>query len=279
MKIVLAGSPTLVLPTFESIWQNHKIIAVITQPDQKKGRGMKWKATPVASWASNHKIRVFKPNKMIDIYDDLKALNFDLLITFAYGQMVPNKILKLGIFPPLNIHGSLLPKYRGAAPIHHALLNGEQELGISLIEMTKQMDAGPIYFQASQLIDNNTNYDQAQLVISHLAKSNINLWLQKIATNDVIPQAQPSNFSLAPKINKCQAQIFPTSTLAKAKCLIRAFSSVPGAFTFINNVRYKLFDYTNSALKGCLKIKLQDGFLFISDFQMAGKKRKRIATR
>ena len=173
MKIVLAGSPEISVQAFENIINNFHVVAIVTQPDKPRGRGMKTSPTPVAILGAKHNIKVFKPHKIGQIKDDLVALDFDLFLSFAFGQYVPSSILNLGTYKPLNIHGSLLPKYRGAAPIHYAILNQDQEIGITLMEMTKEMDAGNMLFKASAKIESHTTTGQAFDIISDLAADNI----------------------------------------------------------------------------------------------------------
>ena len=277
MKIILAGSPKIAIATFVKVIENFDVVAIITQPNKKQGRGMKWRETPVSTLANKYDIKIFKPQKINDLYEQLNLIDFDLLLTFAYGQFIPVKILNLGKYPPLNIHGSLLPKYRGAAPIHHALLNGDLEIGITLIEMTKKMDAGKMYFQAKQSINEFTNFDMCLEIISKLASDNIVTWIKKIKLENVNPKKQSSNFTIAPKINKHFGLIDANLSIKEATRKIRALTSFPGAYTFINGKRYKLFNYVFENKKGFLTINLKDGKIFISDFQQEDKKRKQLS--
>ena len=202
MKVILAGTPKIALETFEKVIENFEVKALITKQDAKQGRGLKLQESPVACLGKKHNILVLKPTKIKDAYKQIKTLNCDLLLTFAYGQFIPQSILDLFPLKPFNIHGSLLPKYRGASPIHYALLNNEKEIGISLIEMVKEMDAGNIYFQAKEKITSETDLKQAFKIISTLAKKNIVSWLKQIQTNKLSPIGQGDNFTLAPKIPK-----------------------------------------------------------------------------
>lgn len=173
MKIVLAGSPSISVKAFEEVIKNFEVIAIVTQPDRPQGRGMKMQKTAVAELGEKYKIKTFKPEKIGDIFEQLKQLDYDLLLSFAFGQFIPPKVLSLGKYKPLNIHGSILPKYRGAAPIQHAILNGDSEIGITLMEMIKEMDAGNMYAVAEVAIDKSTNTSQAFEIISNLAAKNI----------------------------------------------------------------------------------------------------------
>ncbi len=273
MKIVLAGSPQISVKTFETIINNFDVVAIVTQPDRKQGRGMKFYETPVSALAKKYGIKTFKPTKISLIKDELKKLKFDLFITFAFGQFVPNSILSLGKFKPVNIHGSLLPKYRGASPIHYAILNGDKEIGITLMEMIKEMDAGDIYFKAKKRISLETTTGDAFEIISNLANDNIIGWINKIENNLVRPIAQPPNFSLAPKIKKSFGEIKSDHKVDETIRKIRALNPFPSAFTFINGKRLKIFNASEVKIKNSIVIPLSDGDIYAIDYQFESKKR------
>ena len=276
MKIVLAGSPQISVNTFEKVINNFEVVAIVTQPDKPKGRGMKMEQTPVANLGDKYGIKVFKPNKISEIYDELKSLNFDLFLTFAFGQWIPTSILELGKYKPMNIHGSLLPKYRGAAPIHYAILNGDKEIGITLMEMVKEMDAGAMYFKASKEITEDTTTGEAFNIIDNLASENIIDWINKINSGDVNPIEQGNDFTLSPKIEKSFGELNNELTIYEAQRRIKGLNPFPGAFIYIDGKRIKIFNYTNEYKDGMLKIKFSDGELNINSFQYEGKKRRDI---
>ena len=272
MKIVLAGSPSIAISCFEKVIQNFNVVAIITQPDKPKGRGMKMQETPVATLAHKHSIKVFKPNKIIEIKDDLEKLNFDILLTFAYGQWIPTSILKLGKYKPINIHGSLLPKYRGAAPIHHAILNGDKNIGITLIEMIKEMDAGDMFFTASQKISDETTTGDGFKIIANLAKENIIKWLKAIESKKIIPIKQPKNFTIASKIEKSFGNLEKLK-IKEAIRRIKALNPFPGAFINIQGKRLKVFNVSLKEIPNSILLNFQDGNLFATDYQWESKKR------
>ncbi|MBX4209681.2 MAG: methionyl-tRNA formyltransferase, partial [Mollicutes bacterium PWAP] len=259
MKIILAGSPQISVKAFEEVIKNFKVVAIITQPDKRKGRGMKLQETPVSKLASKHGIKVFKPEKISYIYSSLKKLKYDLFLTFAFGQWIPSKILNITKLPALNIHGSLLPKYRGAAPIHHAILNGEKEIGITLIKMIKEMDAGKMYFYDSKEINEFTTVGKGFEIISNLAAKNIVNWLNNFKNNSFSGKEQGDFFTLSPKIEKSFAIIDSTMDAETIKRKIVGLNPFPGAFTYIDGIRYKLFMYSNEPHKNYLNIKTSDG--------------------
>ncbi len=273
MKIVLAGSPSIAVDAFRKVIENFDVVAIVTQPDRKQGRGLKLQQTPVSELAQEFGIKVFKPSKIIEIKDELEKLEYDQFLTFAFGQWIPESVLKQGKNLPLNIHGSLLPKYRGAAPIHHAILNGEEEIGITLMEMIKKMDAGQMFFKASTSIDETTTVGQGFEIVSKLAADNIVAWLKLVEEGKAKGEEQSSNFTEAPKILKTFGLIDNNLTVKEALRKIMGLNPFPGAFTFINEKRVKIFNASIEHEANSIKIDLKDGSLFITDYQFESKKR------
>ena len=271
MKIVLAGSPQISVKTFEKIIKNFNVVAIITQPDRKKGRNLKLTPTPVSLLAKKYNIKVFKPNKIIEIKKELEKLKFDLFLTFAFGQYVPLSILNLGKFKPLNIHGSLLPKYRGPAPVHYAILNDDKEIGISLIEMTKEIDAGDIYFKAKQKIDSKITTGKAFEIISNLASKKIVTWILKIINHDFKKQKQGNNFTLTKKIKKTFGELKINDYAQINYRKIKALNPNPGSYIFIKNKRIKVFDASFKKIKGALEINCKDKTLYATEYQFESK--------
>lgn len=275
MKLVLAGSPEISIKAFEKIIENFDVLAIVTQPDRPKGRGMKFESTPVAKLAEKHGIKVFKPHKIKDISKEIINLNFDMFLTFAFGQWIPNDILQAGKYKPTNIHGSLLPKYRGAAPIHYAILSGDKEIGITFMEMAEQMDSGDMYFKASKTIDEYTTTGEGFKIVSELAAENIVQWLHKIEKNEFKPESQGNNFSLSPKIEKSFAELKSSLTKGEAIRKIRGLNPFPGAFIFIDNKRLKVFDVCENNDSDSIELSFKDGNLYAVDYQWEGKSRKK----
>ena len=273
MKIVLAGSPQISVDAFRKVMENFEVIAVVTQPDRPRGRGMQVSETPVAALAREFNIKTFKAEKIGDIYEDLEKLNFDLFLTFAYGQYIPKRILELGTMKPMNIHGSLLPKYRGAAPIHYAILNGDEEIGITYIEMGEEMDAGAMYMKVSKPIDENTTTGQGFEIVSQLAAETVVDFLNKLKDGKLEPEEQHNDFTLSPKISKAECLIEKTFSTEEAIRRVNAFNPFPGAYMFINGERVKIFKLVREPKKGALNIEFKDGKLFAVRFQHEGKKK------
>lgn len=276
MRIILLGSPQYVVPTFEIIRKHFTVVAVITQPPKPQGRGFKLEPTPVATWASSHNLPLFSPSKIKTILPDLKALSFDLMLTFSYGQIIPQAILDLGSLPPLNIHGSILPKYRGAAPVHHAVLNGDSEIGITLMQMVAAMDAGPMFFVAKSPLRETATTSEAISIIASLAEANIVKWLKAVAAGQAIATPQPSDFTLSPKLDKAMQELSPNVSCQTNLRIIRALSEHPGAFTYFNNKRIKVFQAQTKLLKNAPNLRCLDGTIYFSDYQFDSKKRVKL---
>lgn len=274
MKIILAGSPEISIKAFENIINNFEVLAIVTQPDRPKGRGMKMVETPVSTLGKKHGIKVYKPEKIKDITNELFALNYDMFLTFAYGQWIPDELLYFGKYKATNIHGSLLPKYRGAAPIHYAILNGDKEIGITFMQMITQMDAGDMYFKASEKIDEYTTTGQGFEIISKLAAENIVKWLHLIEKGEYKPEAQGDKFSLSPKIEKSFAELKNDLTIEQATRKIRGLNPFPGAFILINNKRLKVFDVRDKQVDNSIELEFADGKIYAVDYQWEGKPRK-----
>jgi len=274
MKILLAGSPSIAVPAFKKIIKNFEVVGIITQPDRPKGRGKIVQQTPVALLGQRYDIKVFKPNKMSEIEQELKKLKFDLLLTFAFGQWIPTSILSLGTRVPLNIHGSLLPEYRGAAPIQRAILDGKDKIGITLMTMVEEMDAGQMWVKAWKEITPETSSDEAFKIISELAEDNIVKWLNNL--DSFSPEEQGSNFTLAPKIVKSEGELLETLDKEKAYRIVYAYNSNPGAFRIIDGKRLKIYSVSKFPKKNAIILKFNNGTLFAVDFQWEGKKRVQV---
>ncbi|UUD36759.1 methionyl-tRNA formyltransferase [Mycoplasmopsis californica] len=273
MKIVLCGTPAFILPVFAEIATKNEIVAVITQPDAKANRGQKIQENKVAAFAKNNNFLLFQPEKINDIFNQLFALEFDILLTYAFGQFIPTRILNLPKIAAINIHGSLLPKYRGAAPIQHALLNGDKETGISLIYMTKIMDAGDIIFSAKMPINPEDTTSILFNKITELALKNINYWLLKIKRNDIASVAQDESLvTFAHKLEKQDGELDKNRSIKDNINLIRAYADNPGAFTFINDKRVKVFRAQKEMVKNAPFIQVADGNLYFTKYQFESKK-------
>lgn len=275
MKIVLAGTPEFSVPIFEEIINNLNVVAIISQPDKPANRGYKVIPTPVKELAQKYNIKLFQPNKISEIKEELEKLEYDILVTAAFGQWIPDSVLKIAKIASVNIHGSILPKYRGAAPIQHSLLNGDKETGITLIYMVKEMDAGDMLAKAYLKIEEEDTSKELFEKLSNLAKENIVDWLKKLYNNQLsITQQQHSEATLAPKIEKSFSQVFLTDDYLEVYKKIKALNENPGAFILTKeNKRLKLFRASLNFVKNSIKLNFKNGDLYIYEYQYEGKKK------
>lgn len=274
IKILLLGTPEFAVPIFEEIINNFEVVGIVSQPDRPNQRGRKIGPTPVKKLAKKYKIKCYQPNKIVEILDELKQLDFDYMITAAYGQILPDSVLSLAKKLNLNIHGSLLPKYRGAAPIQHALLNGDTETGISLMEMVSKMDAGDVFAKKVCQIDEFDTSSTLFKKLSLLARDNIVSWLKDLDAGKLKREKQDdSKVIFSPKLKKDNAEITSDLTCTEAIRKIKAYEQNPGAYIVQNNKRVKIFFATKEIFKAGLKIDLKDGSIYATDYQFESKRR------
>ena len=276
IKLILAGTRHFSSQIFESLIlnKNFEVIALISQPNKVYDRNNNLIKTEVAKLAEKYHIKLFQPIKIKEIYDDLSKLDFDFFMTAAFGQFIPNSILKLAKKASINVHGSLLEKYRGAAPIQHALLNNEKETGISLIYMIDKMDAGDIINVAKTKIEENDTALEIFDKLAKLAIDNLPTWLINIYNDNISPRKQDESLvTLAPKIQNKDVELFLTDSCDKALAKIKAFNDQPGAFILINGKRLKIFRATKSKISTPLTLNFANGKLYLIEYQFEGKKK------
>ncbi|HHG73423.1 MAG TPA: methionyl-tRNA formyltransferase, partial [Persephonella sp.] len=149
MRVVFWGTPEFAVESLKALLNSkHQVVAVVTQPDKPKGRGKKLTPPPVKVVAQEHSIPVLQPEKVKsnkELYEELKRLKPDIFVVVAYGKILPKEIIELPKYKTVNVHASLLPEYRGAAPIHRAIMEGKEKTGVCIMEITEQLDAGDIY--------------------------------------------------------------------------------------------------------------------------------------
>ncbi|MHA0272812.1 methionyl-tRNA formyltransferase [Mycoplasma sp. 48589B] len=277
LKIVLAGTPEFAVPIFEEVIKHFDVVALVSQPDRPANRGYKLQSTPTKLLAEKYNIPVFQPNKISEIYDELTELDFDIFLTCAFGQLIPEKILKLPNLAALNVHGSLLPKYRGAAPIQYALWNGDEVTGITLMYMVKAMDAGDMIVKAEVKIEPTDTSDILFDKLSHLAASNIVVWLENFASGKYQPEVQnEAEVTLSPKLNKDDAYLKPELDVNEAFNRIRAFSSNPGCYYIIGEKRVKIYYASKEKVANGIKLDFANGSLWATDYQFETKKRVKV---
>lgn len=244
-KIIFMGTPQFSVTVLDGLLEaGYDVIAVVTQPDKKVGRKQKIVATPVKEFALKHNLPVYQPVKLSGSPEltELIEQQTDLIITAAYGQFLPTSFLNSARIAAVNVHGSLLPKYRGGAPIQYAVMNGDQETGITIMEMVKQMDAGDMYAQQALTI---TDQDTTGTMFTKLAILGRDLLLETLpgiiaGTVKKTPQDE-ALVTFSPNIRKEEEQLRTKMTAKQAHNVIRGLNPDPGAFMFFNGARLKVW--------------------------------------
>ena len=272
-KIILLGTPQFASQIFGKLISQFNIVAIITQVDKSSGRKKEIIFSPVKQLAIKNNIKLFQPNKIKEIYNEIQKLKPDLILTCAYGQYVPEKILKAPTNGSLNIHGSLLPRHRGAAPIQYSILSGDEYAGLTLMKMEKEMDAGDMIFKLKTLIKNKTSIDLFN-ELAQLGSQNIVKWLNCYFDKKYKLIKQSINeVTYAPKIKRNDAQILSTNTVKEALLKIQAFAMWPVAFVERNNKIIKIFKATSIKNNDAISYELADGTVYLLEIQIPGKKR------
>ena len=238
MRIGVAATPEVAIPTLNWLLQSeHSIELIITQPDRPAGRGRLLQQSVVADWADANQITVLKPEGSQELLGKIEHL--DIVLTIGYGVLLPLNILTLPKFGFLNLHFSLLPAYRGAAPAQRALLNGETQTGVTVFQLDKGMDTGPIYTQES--IEIEPSWRSFEL-LQHLADLGP-VVVQKsfeMIKNGEPPKVQEGAASIAAKIDKAEARLDFTKEVIEVSNSVRAFTYEPGAWTLWQGEPFKI---------------------------------------
>lgn len=239
------GTPDFSVPVLKGLVEKgYEVKAVVTQPDKKVGRKQKITKTPAKIAAEELDIPVYQPVKLSGSseLDELIAMNADFIVTAAYGQFLPTKFLNSAKIAAVNVHGSLLPKYRGGAPIQYSLINGDKETGITIMEMVKKMDAGDIYAQQAIEIEPEDTAGSLFEKLSYLGRDLLLETLPKISDGSVQKVAQDEEkVVFSPNITKDQERITSKMTAEEANNLLRGLNPDPGAYMMVNGKRFKVW--------------------------------------
>ena len=244
MKLVFFGTPDFAVPTLDALHDSsHEILGVVTSPDKKSGRGLKVKSAAIKKSAEKYSLPIYQPESTSSkqLHSILKQINPDIYVVVAY-KILPESILNIPHRGAVNLHASLLPKYRGAAPVNHAILNGETETGLTTFLIQKKVDTGDLLLQQSLPIDNSVTTGEALSKLSFLGADLVIKTLDALAQNKIKPIKQDGDkATFAPKISVQDCKINWSNPALMIHNQIRAFSPKPGAFTFYKNKRVKLF--------------------------------------
>lgn len=287
-RVCFMGTPHFAVAILDAlVHSNVEVVAVVSQPDKKVGRKQIIQATPVKEKALSYNIPVLQPDKIKDITSDLASLNLDLIVTCAYGQFIPEIILNTPTYGSVNIHASLLPKYRGGAPIHKAIIQGETESGITIMRMVKKMDAGDILFQRACPIYESDDFGILHDRLQELGTQMIHDYLPELFNPDLqsIPQDE-SLVSFAYNITSEEEFVNFNDTITHVVNKVRGLNPWPVAHSIIDAKKVKLFKVIKSnIISDCevgtviglideeLAVKVKDGVVLIKELQVEGKNR------
>ena len=245
MNIVFMGTPDFAEESLKAIYEaGFNISAVVTNPDKPKGRGMQKIASPVKMFALEKNIKVFEPLKVRsneELLNELKSINPDVIVVVAYGKILPKELLDIPKLGCINVHGSLLPQYRGAAPIQWSVLNGEKYAGITTMYMDEGMDTGDMILQEKVEVDPNETtgelWDRLKVIGGKLLVETL-----KQIENGTAPRIkQPENATYAPMLEKEMSKIDWNKSADEIHNLIRGLNPIMGAYTFINGKKVKIW--------------------------------------
>lgn len=290
-RIVFMGTPEFAVPALDTLVAGpHDVCAVVSQPDRRSGRGRKIVPAPVKVAAQAAGIRLMQPEKVNteELIRSIRQLSPDLLVVVAYGQILPAEFLDIPCIMPINIHGSLLPAFRGAAPIHWAMLEGCEKTGITIMKMDTGVDTGPMLLQESIAIGPDETFGSLYQRMAQLGARLVDRVITQISRGKVRETPQPEEgISHAPPIKKEMARVDWTMSAARIHCLIRAMDPMPGAYTIWKGERLRV--YSPALLEkepcrtpagtvcgvtaDCITVSTGEGCIALRELQWPGRKR------
>lgn len=284
MKIIFAGTTEFGIPTLEKLKKDYELVLIITQPDKPAGRKKELTPPPIKVWAQKNNIPVIQPEKILDSKFQIQDSNPDLMIVAAYGQIIPREVLEIPKYKSINIHGSLLPKFRGASPIQAAILNQEPNTGITLIQMDEKMDHGPILAKSEINLDGTETYPGLYRKLSELAADLIVKTLPSWFERTLKPTEQNHDrASFTKLIKRTDAKIDWSEPAKQIDARIRALNPEPGTWTNLDGKAVKILKarVLNEhkielpgkiySVEGQLVVKTLDNSLLIEQIQPEGK--------
>ena len=288
IKVVFMGTPDFAVPILEGLIENYNVVGVVSQPDKKVGRHQELVSTPIKQVAIKNNILCLQPVKVREEYQDILDLNPDIIITCAYGQLIPVEILNYPRLGCINVHASLLPKLRGGAPIHKAIIDGYEKTGITIMYMDVKMDSGDIISQRDTEIIDNDNLESLHNRLSLIGKELLLDTLPEIikGTNKRIKQNQ-DEVTYAWNIKREEERINFNITRREVFNLIRGLSPTPGAFVMLDGQEMKVYSsiisdkiFSNRKIgeitglyKSGIGVNCKDGEIILTSIKPFGKKR------
>ena len=288
LKIIFMGTPDFAVPIFKALAENYNVVAVVTQPDKKVGRKQILTPTPVKEVSALYNIPVLQPVKIRNEYEEVLKYEPDMIVTCAYGQILPKELLDYPKYKCINVHASLLPKLRGGAPIHHAIMDGYDKTGITIMYMDTKMDAGDIISRDTTAITKEDTLGSLHDRLSEMGKDLLLETLPNIISGNIKPIKQDeAEVTYGYNITKEDEKIDFTKTSTEVDNKVRALNPTPGAYTTINGKRMKVYDVRLSDRyyaktepgtivgfeKDGIRVVTGDKEIILTDIALEGKKR------
>ena len=292
LRVVFMGTPEFACPTLQKlIDRGEQVIAVVTQPDRPKGRGQKMVPPPVKVLAEKNGIGVFQPPKVRapEFIDIVKGMNPDLVVVVAFGQILPKALLDIPRFGCINVHASLLPRYRGAAPLNWCIINGETETGVTTMLMDQGLDTGAMLVKKTTPIDPEEDTKSLHDRLSDLGAETLSETLDLLASGQLHPEKQDDALSCyAPMLKKEFGLIDWNTGPQTIKNMVRGMSPWPGAFTWLDGKLLKICKVRVSGTAGAdmnapgtvlradregIEVACTGGSIIIDELQLEGRKR------
>ncbi len=291
VKVVFMGTPDFAVPVLQGLIDNYKVVGVVSQPDKMVGRHQEVVATPIKELALKYNIKVLQPEKIRAQYQEVLALEPDIIVTCAYGQIIPKEILDYPRLGCINVHASLLPKLRGGAPIHRAIIEGYKKTGITIMYMDVKMDNGDIILQRETEIRQEDNLESLHDRLSLMGKELLLEAMPSIinGTNERIKQDE-AEVTFGYNIKREEEHIDFNKTSLEVVNLIRGLSPVPGANALLDGNEMKIYNaYANAGGKGKpgeivniykkgIGVMCADGEVVITEIKPFGKKKMDVAS-
>ena len=246
MNIVFMGTPDFARKSLETIYNNgYNILGVVTNPDRPKGRGMKLLPSEVKEFALEKNLKIYQPMKIKnneEFLNEIKQLNPDVICVVAYGKLLPKEILEIPKLGCVNVHASLLPKYRGAAPIQWAILNGDKTTGVTTMYMNEGLDTGDIILREEVKIGKDETTGELWDRLAEIGGNLLIQTLKQIQNNTVKSEKQGNDFSIAPMLSKDMSKIdWQKKNAQEIKNLVRGLNPIMGAYSYLNGKKIKFW--------------------------------------
>jgi methionyl-tRNA formyltransferase len=239
------GTPEFALPTLEALTEHYAVVGVVTQPDRRAGRGRRLSPPPVKEMAEAEGIEVFQPKRLrgnIEAIEHIRAWSPDVIVVAAYGQIIPPEVLEIPPHGCVNLHPSLLPRWRGATPIQGAILAGDEVTGVTIMLMDEGLDTGPILAQREVPIHAGETAGELKDRLSEISADLLLDILPDYVAGEIAPRAQAEDeVTMTHRLRKSQAEIDWTRSALDLERHIRAYAPAPGAYTTYQNKRFKIF--------------------------------------